>query len=123
MMTQTALHAIGKPAAMPSRSEQTRSLTYEPHFGLQEKPFSLSADPRFLYRSSVGRVSSPKKGRLFSAIQRYNEARNNGYWSSGVYPGGDRAECALVARRPAPAALYGPGRILALTPGSSVTFP
>ena len=27
------------------------SLTYEPFYGLQEKPFSLSADPRFLFRS------------------------------------------------------------------------
>jgi type II secretory pathway predicted ATPase ExeA/cell division septation protein DedD len=50
-MIQTALHAIGTPAAMPPRHEQGGSLTYEPHFGLQEKPFSLSADPRFLYKS------------------------------------------------------------------------
>ena len=27
-------------------------LTYEPFYGLREKPFSLSTDPRFLYRSS-----------------------------------------------------------------------
>ena len=27
-------------------------LTYEPYYGLREKPFSLSTDPRFLYRSS-----------------------------------------------------------------------
>lgn len=26
-------------------------LTYEPYYGLREKPFSLSADPRFLYKS------------------------------------------------------------------------
>jgi type II secretory pathway predicted ATPase ExeA len=26
-------------------------LTYEPYYGLHEKPFSLSADPRFLYKS------------------------------------------------------------------------
>jgi general secretion pathway protein A len=26
-------------------------LTYEPYYGLKEKPFSLSADPRFLYKS------------------------------------------------------------------------
>ncbi len=26
-------------------------LTYEPYYGLREKPFSLSTDPRFLYRS------------------------------------------------------------------------
>ena len=29
------------------------SLTYEPFYGLREKPFSLSADPRFLFRSSA----------------------------------------------------------------------
>jgi len=27
-------------------------LTYEPYYGLKEKPFSLSTDPRFLYRSA-----------------------------------------------------------------------
>jgi type II secretory pathway predicted ATPase ExeA/cell division septation protein DedD len=27
-------------------------LTYEPYFGLREKPFSLSADPRFFFRNS-----------------------------------------------------------------------
>jgi general secretion pathway protein A len=27
-------------------------LTYEPYYGLREKPFSLSTDPRFLYRSA-----------------------------------------------------------------------
>jgi general secretion pathway protein A len=27
------------------------SLTYEPYYGLKEKPFSLSADPRFLFKS------------------------------------------------------------------------
>ena len=28
-------------------------LTYEPYYGLKEKAFSLSADPRFLYQSSA----------------------------------------------------------------------
>ena len=28
-------------------------LTYEPYYGLKEKPFSLSADPRFLYKSQA----------------------------------------------------------------------
>jgi general secretion pathway protein A len=28
-------------------------LTYEPYYGLKEKPFSLSADPRFLYKSAA----------------------------------------------------------------------
>ena len=36
---------------MLSPQSQTDSLTYETFFGLNEKPFSLSSDPRFLYRS------------------------------------------------------------------------
>jgi general secretion pathway protein A len=32
-------------------SGQESSLTYEPYYGLSEKPFSLSADPKFLYKS------------------------------------------------------------------------
>jgi general secretion pathway protein A len=36
---------------MLSPPSQTDSLTYETFFGLHEKPFSLSSDPRFLYRS------------------------------------------------------------------------
>ena len=28
-------------------------LTYEPYYGLREKPFSLSTDPRFLYKSAA----------------------------------------------------------------------
>src|SRR5204863_5404603 len=28
-------------------------LTYEPYYGLREKPFSLSTDPKFLYKSSA----------------------------------------------------------------------
>ena len=46
------------PTASFARSPLTLSggrsssfLTYEPYYGLNEKPFSLSADPRFLYRS------------------------------------------------------------------------
>src|SRR5215203_1864257 len=36
----------------PARSGTGFSfLTYEPYYGLKEKPFSLSADPRFLYKS------------------------------------------------------------------------
>lgn len=38
------------------------SLTYEPFYGLREKPFSLSADPRFLYRS-------PAHGPAFDELQ------------------------------------------------------
>ena len=35
-----------------SFQSQAETLTYEPHFGLSEKPFSLNADPRFVYDSS-----------------------------------------------------------------------
>jgi general secretion pathway protein A len=38
------------------------SLTYEPFYGLREKPFSLSADPRFLFRS-------PAHGPAFDELQ------------------------------------------------------
>ena len=37
------------------------SLTYEPFYGLYEKPFSLSSDPRFLYKS-------PAHGPAFDAL-------------------------------------------------------
>ena len=40
---------VGTSAATP---HDPGSLTYEPHFGLREKPFSLSSDPRFFYRQS-----------------------------------------------------------------------
>ena len=35
------------------RAVPSTSLTYEPFYSLREKPFSLSADPRFLYRGSA----------------------------------------------------------------------
>jgi type II secretory pathway predicted ATPase ExeA len=42
--------AIGEPtAAFPP---QPGTLTYEPYFGLKEKPFSLNADSRFVYDSA-----------------------------------------------------------------------
>ena len=43
------------------------SLTYEPHYGLKEKPFSLSADPRFLYRSPA---HAPAFEELLTGIRR-----------------------------------------------------
>ena len=33
------------------------SLTYEPHYGLAEKPFSLTVNPKFLYKSPTHRVA------------------------------------------------------------------
>jgi type II secretory pathway predicted ATPase ExeA len=43
------------------------SLTYEPYYGLLDKPFSLSADPRFLYKS---RSHAPAFENLLAAIRR-----------------------------------------------------
>src|SRR6185295_17406186 len=43
------------------------SLTYEPFYGLREKPFSLSADPRFLYRSPA---HGPAFDSLLAGIRR-----------------------------------------------------
>jgi type II secretory pathway predicted ATPase ExeA len=48
-------------------SSPSPSLTYEPHFGLKEKPFSLSADPRFLYRSPT---HTPAFDELLAGIRR-----------------------------------------------------
>jgi general secretion pathway protein A len=42
-------------------------LTYEPYYGLREKPFSLSADPRFLYKS---RSHMPTFDALRAGIRR-----------------------------------------------------
>ena len=48
-------------------SSPSPSLTYEPHYGLKEKPFSLSADPRFLYRSPA---HAPAFEELLTGIRR-----------------------------------------------------
>jgi type II secretory pathway predicted ATPase ExeA/cell division septation protein DedD len=48
--------------ASASRGGASSSLTYEPFYGLREKPFSLSADPRFLFRS-------PAHGPAFDELQ------------------------------------------------------
>lgn len=42
-------------------------LTYEPYYGLREKPFSLSTDPKFLYKSSAHAGTFED---LFLAIRR-----------------------------------------------------
>ena len=51
------------PAPVPGEG----ALTYERHYGLREKPFSLSTDPRFLYRSGS---RSPVLHDLAAAIRR-----------------------------------------------------
>jgi general secretion pathway protein A len=51
----------------PGAVARSGSLTYEPYYGLKEKPFSLSADPRFLYKS---RTHTPVFEALRSAMRR-----------------------------------------------------
>jgi type II secretory pathway predicted ATPase ExeA/cell division septation protein DedD len=59
------------PSLLPFQSETdlatNATLTYEPHFGLDEKPFSLNADARFVYDSpSYGAT----RDRLVAGIRR-----------------------------------------------------
>ena len=49
--TPLSIHPLGRPP--DSGPSVSQSLTYEPYYGLRDKPFSLSADPRFLYRSTA----------------------------------------------------------------------
>jgi type II secretory pathway predicted ATPase ExeA len=51
----------------PASSSGLFSLTYEPYYGLKEKAFSLSADPRFLFRSPE---HAPAFDELLSGIRR-----------------------------------------------------
>ncbi len=44
---------VGLTDAAPLHSRVSSVLTYEPYFGLTSKPFSLSTDPRALYKSST----------------------------------------------------------------------
>src|SRR5918994_4708083 len=55
------------PDPPPSRVAAPASLMYEPFYGLCEKPFSLSADPRFLYRSPA---HGPAFDDLLAGIRR-----------------------------------------------------
>lgn len=50
-----------------SRAGVSASLTYEPFYRLREKPFSLSADPRFLFRSPA---HGPAFDELLAGIRR-----------------------------------------------------
>ena len=51
----------------PASSSGLFSLTYEPYYGLKEKAFSLSADPRFLFRSPA---HAPAFEELLNGIRR-----------------------------------------------------
>jgi type II secretory pathway predicted ATPase ExeA len=56
-----------RPVVAPASSSGLFSLTYEPYYGLKEKAFSLSADPRFLFRSPE---HAPAFEELLSGIRR-----------------------------------------------------
>lgn len=60
---RSRLAEVSKPAATTGAG----ILTYEPYYGLKEKPFSLSTDPRFLYKSGS---HGPVFHDLLSAIRR-----------------------------------------------------
>ena len=64
-MNFRALNAGAHPRSDNAKGHNGR--TYEAHYGLAEKPFSLFADPRFLYR---GRVHGPAFDDLLAAIRR-----------------------------------------------------
>lgn len=55
------MHTPVGSSAVPS------SLTYEPHFGLAEKPFSLAVNPKFLYKSPTHQVAFD---RLLAGVRR-----------------------------------------------------
>jgi general secretion pathway protein A len=55
------------PTAAASATASSASLTYEPFYGLREKPFSLSADPRFLFKSPT---HAPAFDALLAGIRR-----------------------------------------------------
>jgi type II secretory pathway predicted ATPase ExeA/cell division septation protein DedD len=57
--------ALQDAGGTPGRS--SASLTYEPFYGLKEKPFSLSADPRFLFKSPS---HAPAFDALLAGIRR-----------------------------------------------------
>ena len=61
-------HLAGDPLSPPPLSTPfSPSLTYELYYGLKEKPFSLSADPRFLHRSPT---HAPAFDELVNGIRR-----------------------------------------------------
>lgn len=62
--SSTAFRELSRAAHSAAASA---SLTYEPFFGLSEKPFSLSADPRFLFK---GPAHAPAFEALLGGIRR-----------------------------------------------------
>jgi general secretion pathway protein A len=59
--------APGYPAPVPVGDARPTGLTYEPFYGLREKPFSLTSDSRFFYQS---RSHAPAFDDLLNAIRR-----------------------------------------------------
>src|SRR6516225_3060457 len=57
-------HSVLSPVPQDARAT---GLTYEPFYGLKEKPFSLSSDARFFYQS---RSHAPAFDDLLNAIKR-----------------------------------------------------
>lgn len=62
---KAAAKPLGPPEVEPPTPAST--LTYEPFFGLREKPFSLASDPRFVYRSQAHTAVADQ---LLAAIRR-----------------------------------------------------
>jgi type II secretory pathway predicted ATPase ExeA len=61
---------LGLPPALPQPSATSPladTLTYEPFFGLNEKPFSLDSDPRFIYDSPTHQAT---RKNLLAGIRR-----------------------------------------------------
>jgi type II secretory pathway predicted ATPase ExeA len=63
----TSLVQVAASAPPSTQGSAPDTLTYEPYFGLTEKPFSLDADPRFLYASPTH--DAARKG-LLAGIRR-----------------------------------------------------
>jgi len=78
--------------ASASRAAASASLTYEPFYGLGEKPFSLSPDPRFLFRS-------PAHGPAFDELQAGIRRREGLIVLTGAIGTGKTTLCRSVLRQ------------------------
>src|SRR5688572_6903955 len=61
------LSSLQDASAEVALAGPSASLTYEPFYGLSQKPFSLSADPRFLFKSPA---HAPAFDELLAGIRR-----------------------------------------------------
>ena len=78
--------------APASRAAASASLTYEPFYGLGEKPFSLSPDPRFLFRS-------PAHGPAFDELQAGIRRREGLIVLTGAIGTGKTTLCRSVLKQ------------------------